>query len=239
MSAPILPKHIAIVMDGNGRWAKKRFLPRTMGHKAALNRVRELVQYCGAQGVEVLTLFAFSTENWKRPEAEVSFLMQLFFEALSLEMQALHRNQVQIKFMGDLSVLNSELQARIHDAEMMMAQNLGLKLRIAVNYGARTEILCAVNTVLSGSVHGDAVTEAEFSNLLYTAGLPDPDLFIRTSGECRVSNFLLWQLAYAEIYFVETLFPDFGTKELAEAIEWFGKRERRFGMISEQLDEHT
>lgn len=234
-----LPQHIAIIMDGNGRWAKARLLPRIMGHNTGVKRVKEIVRYCSDIGVKVLTLYAFSTENWRRPKDEVSFLMKLMYRSLRKEMAELHREKVQFKAIGDLSGLNSELQAILAEAELLMANNTGLKLRVAINYGARAEIVRAAKVLVARAqqdlMNADAVDEECISRLLYTADVPDPDLLIRTGGECRISNFLLWQLAYAEIYFVDALFPDFKIAELDKALAWFRTRERRFGKISEQV----
>ena len=239
MTTSHLPEHIAVIMDGNGRWAKARFLPRIMGHKTGVKRVKELVRYTSDIGVKALTLYAFSTENWRRPNDEVSFLMKLMYSALRKEMAELHKEQVQFKAIGDVAALNSELQNILTEAEALMANNTGLKLRVAINYGARAEIVRAFKSLLhevqEGLVQADALDESAFSRLLYTADVPDPDLLIRTGGECRISNFLLWQLAYTELYFVDTLFPDFKISELDKALKWFGARERRFGKTSEQV----
>lgn len=239
MTQSRLPEHIALIMDGNGRWAKARFLPRVMGHKTGVKRVKELVRYTSDIGVKVLTLYAFSTENWRRPNDEVSFLMKLMYSALRKEMAELHRERVQFKVLGDVTALNSELQSILSEAETLMANNTGLKLRVAINYGSRSEIVRAFKSlsreVDQGLISMDDVDESSISRLLYTADVPDPDLLIRTGGECRISNFLLWQLAYTELYFVDTLFPDFKIGELDRALKWFGTRERRFGKTSEQV----
>lgn len=239
MSKSSIPQHIALIMDGNGRWAKARLLPRIMGHKTGVKRVKELVRYTSDIGVKVLTLYAFSTENWRRPEEEVSFLMKLMYSALRKEMQELHEEQVQFKVIGDLSVLNKELQEILDEAQTLMANNQGLKLRVAINYGARAEIIRAVKSLIVEAnerlTTAEAVDEAALSRLLYTSDVPDPDLLIRTGGESRVSNFLLWQMAYTELYFVDTLFPDFTIKEFDKALAWYSIRERRFGKISEQV----
>jgi undecaprenyl diphosphate synthase len=239
MTQPSLPQHIAVIMDGNGRWAKSRFLPRIMGHKTGVKRVKELVRYTSDLGIKVLTLYAFSTENWRRPSDEVSFLMKLMHSALRKEMAELHRERVQFKVIGDVSVLNPELQKILAEAQTLMCANQGLKLRVAINYGARAEIMQAVKLllkqVLSEHLNPDVIDEHSLSRFLYTHDVPDPDLLIRTGGESRISNFLLWQLAYAELYFVDTLFPDFKVTELDKALQWFRTRERRFGMISEQV----
>lgn len=234
-----LPQHIAIIMDGNGRWAKARLLPRIMGHKTGVKRVKELVRHISNIGVKVLTLYAFSTENWRRPQEEVSFLMKLMYQTLKKEVAELHQEQVQLKVIGDISALEPTLQKILLEAEELMQHNLGLKLRVAVNYGARAEITRAAKMLIAdvkaGVIDADQVDENLFSRLLYTGDIKDPDLLIRTGGECRVSNFLLWQLAYTELYFVDTLFPDFKIKELEKALAWYEGRERRFGMTSEQV----
>jgi len=235
MSLRQLPTHIAIIMDGNGRWAKSRFLPRIMGHREGVKRVKEIIQHCHELGVKVVTLFAFSTENWNRPSAEVGFLMQLFFDTLTRELAELHQNQVQLKFLGDRSVFNQTLQDNLSAAEALTLHNQGLKLRVAVNYGARAELLRAcrilAEEVKAGHLQPEAIDELKLNQNLYTADVPDPDLLIRTSGECRISNFLLWQLAYSEIYFTPTLFPDFCTQALEKALQWYRRRERRLGRL--------
>jgi len=239
MTQSHLPQHIAIIMDGNGRWARARFLPRIMGHQTGVKRVKEIVRYTSDIGVKALTLYAFSTENWRRPKDEVSFLMKLMYSSLRKEMAELHKEKVQFKVIGDVSVLNSELQGILTEAEVLMANNMGLKLRVAINYGSRAEIVRAVKTLVREAkqdlIDVDTVDETYISRLLYTHDVPDPDLLIRTGGESRISNFLLWQLAYAELYFVDTLFPDFKISELDKALAWFKTRERRFGKISEQV----
>lgn len=235
-----LPNHIAIIMDGNGRWAKKRFLPRVFGHKAALKRIKEILRYLSDNGGKALTLYAFSTENWKRPKTEVSFLMNLVIKALKDELKELHENNVVFRTIGDLSGLPVPVQEALIHATAIMANNTGICFNIALNYGGRAEILHATvkiaKQVQTGHLAIEDINEKNFEKFLYTAGLPDPDLMIRTGGEHRLSNYLLWQNAYAELYFTDILFPDFGLSELKTAIEWFDSRERRFGMISEQLD---
>jgi undecaprenyl diphosphate synthase len=228
-------------MDGNGRWAKQRFLPRTAGHKTAVSRVREIVEVCVEKAVPALTLFAFSSENWKRPQEEVGFLMELLVHSLHAEAKKLHENQVQLKIIGDRSLLAPNIKQAIEEAESLTHANTGLKLRVAFNYGGQWDILQAVKKIANEVVHGlispDSIDEKTIASHLLTADLAEVDLFIRTSGEQRISNFLLWQLAYAELYFTETLFPAFGKNEFNEALDWFASRERRFGKTSEQLGE--
>lgn len=236
-----LPNHIAIIMDGNGRWAKKRFLPRVLGHQFAVKRVKEILRYLKDQGVQAVTLYAFSTENWKRPQEEVSFLMNLMVKALMKELDELHRENVRFRILGERTGLPAVLHEAFAKAETLMAKNTGFFLNLAVNYGARMEILQAVKKICikaqQGELQPEDLTEAEFEKYLYSYGLPDPDLVIRTGGEARLSNFLLWQNAYAELYFTDILFPDFGVPELKAALSWYSTRERRYGRISEQLDE--
>ena len=223
------PRHIAVVMDGNGRWAKRRFLPRVAGHKQGLEAVRALIRGCMKHAVECLTIFAFSSENWQRPPDEVSFLMDLFLRALREEVQKLHGNGIRFSAVGDVSVLTEETQKLIREAESLTRANQQFRLNVAVNYGGRWDLEQAVN---QAQLSGDVGT---FPNHLAFADQPDPDLFIRTGGERRISNFMLWQLAYTELYFTDTLWPDFSETELAEALEWFAARERRFGKTSDQL----
>ena len=231
-----IPQHIAIIMDGNGRWAKKRFLPRVAGHVKGVESVREIVRACIEQGVEYLTLFAFSSENWRRPAEEVSLLMQLFVTALQQEVDKLNRNGVRLRVIGDLSRFDARLQDLIQQAEAATATNTRLHLTIAANYGGRWDILQAVNRLaIAAPDQAGNWTEAELEPYLSTHFAPEPDLFIRTGGEQRVSNFLLWQLAYAELYFTDTLWPEFDADALGLAIQSFQGRERRFGRTSEQL----
>ncbi|HEX5127846.1 MAG TPA: isoprenyl transferase [Rhodocyclaceae bacterium] len=231
-----VPRHIAIVMDGNGRWAKKRFLPRVAGHKRGVETVRAMVKLCIERGVENLTLFAFSSENWRRPKDEVTFLMQLFLQALRDEVARLHKNNIRFRVIGDLSQFDEQLVRTIHDAEALTAANTALTLSVAANYGGRWDILNAVNAMLTAQPDKRGhFTEEDLSPYLCMADVPEPDLFIRTGGEQRVSNFLLWQLAYTEFYFTERLWPDFDAAAFDEAIKSFQQRERRFGRTSEQL----
>ncbi|MFO1343817.1 polyprenyl diphosphate synthase [Casimicrobium huifangae] len=229
MSAAPVPRHIAVVMDGNGRWAQKRFLPRVAGHKQGVEAVRTLIRAGSERGVDVLTVFAFSSENWQRPADEVSFLMDLFLRALREEVQKLHSNGVRFRVVGDVSVLGAETRSLIEEAEALTAANSRLCLNVAVNYGGRWDIEQAVAKATA------AGESAAFAQWLSFAGQPDPDLFIRTGGERRVSNFMLWQLAYTELFFSDILWPDFDEAELASALAWFAGRERRFGKTGEQV----
>ncbi|MDQ8021254.1 MAG: polyprenyl diphosphate synthase [Moraxellaceae bacterium] len=231
-----VPQHIAIVMDGNGRWAKKRFLPRVAGHKRGVETVRAVVRRCIDRGVRHLTLFAFSSENWRRPPDEVSFLMNLFLQALKDEVSRLHKNGIRLRIIGDMSRFNVDLVAAIREAEAMTAGNSAMTLSIAANYGGRWDILQAMNRMVAehpGKV--GSYGEEDLAPYLSMADAPEPDLFIRTGGEQRVSNFLLWQLAYAEFYFTDRLWPDFDDAAFDEAIASYQKRERRYGRTSEQL----
>ena len=224
-------------MDGNGRWAKKRFLPRVAGHKKGLDTVRSTVSSCLEHGVDYLTLFAFSSENWRRPADEVSFLMSLFIRALEKEVKELHEHGVRLRVIGDLSSFSDPLREAIDKAERLTEGNGILHLSICANYGGRWDILQAMNHVaIVSPERAGRWTEAELAPHLAMSFAPEPDLFIRTGGEQRVSNFLLWQLAYTELYFSDILWPDFNKPQFAAAIDWFGRRERRFGRISEQLD---
>jgi undecaprenyl diphosphate synthase len=231
-----MPRHIAIVMDGNGRWARKRFLPRVAGHKRGLDTVRSVVKLCVNRGIEHLTLFAFSSENWRRPPDEVSFLMQLFMQALRDEANKLHKNNIRLRVIGDMTRFDPVLVETIAQAEALTAENTALTLSIAANYGGRWDILNAMNRMLAANTDKrDGFSEEDFSPHLCLADAPEPDLFIRTGGEQRVSNFLLWQLAYAEFYFTDCLWPDFDEAAFDQAIDSYRKRERRFGRTSEQL----
>ena len=234
--AATTPRHIAIIMDGNGRWAKKRLLPRVAGHAQGVERVRDIVQACIERNVEYLTLFAFSSENWRRPEEEVSRLMELFVMALEREVGKMHRNGVNLKVVGDLSRFDQRLRDLITQGELKTASNQRLTLTVCANYGGRWDILQAANRWLQDHPGGE-LSEAALTPYLSMAYAPEPDLFIRTGGEQRISNFLLWQLAYSELYFTESLWPDFDAQALDLAIASFQKRERRFGRTSEQLVE--
>jgi undecaprenyl diphosphate synthase len=234
-----VPRHIAIIMDGNGRWAKQRHLPRFAGHKRGVEAVRAVVRACAERGVKFLTLFAFSSENWRRPAEEVALLMQLFRSALSSEVDKLHRNGIRLRVVGDLEPFDPRMRALIAQAEDLTADNSGLTLTIAANYGGRWDILQALARLLR-DMPADAlrgIDEAQIAERLSMSYAPEPDLFIRTGGEQRVSNFLLWQLAYTELYFTDTLWPDFDSAALDAAIASYARRERRFGRTSEQLEE--
>ena len=235
-----IPKHIAIIMDGNGRWAKRRLLPRIEGHRRGVEAVRTVIRACAEKGVEHLTLFAFSSENWRRPEDEVSLLMQLFVMALEREVVKLHENEIRFRVIGDLSRFEPRLQQLIRESERLTANNQRLTLTVAANYGGRWDILQAVNRLLVEHPEcAQGFKEDDLAPYLSMAYAPEPDLFIRTGGEQRISNFLLWQLAYSELYFTDTLWPDFNTKTLEAAIASFHQRERRFGRTSDQLQEHA
>lgn len=238
-SAAALPKHIAIIMDGNGRWAKQRGKPRPMGHRAGVQAVRATVEDCAQRGIKVLTLFAFSSENWKRPPDEVNSLMTLFVQALDREIDSMHKNGIRVRFIGDRSTLKPALQQRMQASEVRTAANLGMVLVIAVAYGGRWDLMQAVRQLASDCVQGtrtpERLSDADIAAHLALHDLPEPDLFIRTGGERRISNFLLWNLAYTELYFCDVLWPDFDATQLAKAIRYFGERERRFGLISEQI----
>lgn len=233
-----VPRHIAVIMDGNGRWAKRRFLPRVAGHKRGVDSLRKTVSTCIDLGVEYLTVFAFSSENWRRPQEEVSFLMQLFYSALEAEVEKFHKNNIRFKVIGDLSPFDSVLQDLIQRAEALTSANTGLTLTVAANYGGRWDVLQAMNSWRrdnSQAPEFTELTEAELLPYLSMAYAPEPDLFIRTGGEQRISNFLLWQLAYTELYFTDVLWPEFDADELKKAVTSYAERERRFGRISEQL----
>jgi undecaprenyl diphosphate synthase len=241
MNPSILPRHIAIIMDGNGRWAKQRRLPRVAGHKAGLEAAHKVVEHCIKQKLEVLTLFVFSSENWRRPEDEVSYLMHLFVTMLQRDANKLHEQNVQLRIIGDRSRFSETLQKHIAKVEKLTESNTGLKLLLAANYGGQWDITEAMRKIATdirqGSISMDNVTTDTIKKYLSFADLPDPDLFIRTSGEMRISNFMLWQLAYSELYFTDVYWPDFNPSELDKALLFFSSRERRFGYISEQLKE--
>jgi undecaprenyl diphosphate synthase len=229
-----VPRHVAIIMDGNGRWAKKRFLPRVGGHRKGVESVREVVKNCAERGVEYLTLFAFSSENWRRPAEEVTFLMQLFLRSLEQEVGKLHDNGIRFKVVGDLTPFDPRIIEHIRRGETLTAANTRLTLTIAANYGGRWDILQAAERCRLEDPAAP-VTEERLARYLSMSYAPEPDLFIRTGGEQRVSNFLLWQLAYTELFFTEALWPDFGAATLEEAFASYRRRERRFGRTSEQL----
>ena len=234
-----IPNHIAIIMDGNGRWAKKRSLPRIAGHKEGVESVRDIVEICGQLGVNYLTLYAFSTENWKRPKQEVSLLMRLLMRALRDETDKLHEKNVRVHTIGDIAALPQEVQDELLDAIEKTKHNTGLNLLLALSYSGRWDLINAVKQIASevkkGNLKIEHINDQIVSQHLSTKDIPEPDLLVRTSGELRISNFLLWQLAYSEIYISEVLWPDFRRGELYKAISDYQKRERRFGMVSEQL----
>ena len=234
-----LPGHIAIIMDGNGRWARRRALPRQAGHRAGIKPVRNVVHRCVERNIHTLTVFAFSSENWERPVEEVKGLMTLFVDALRREVDELHENNVRLQFIGDRSVLNSELCAATVAAEEKTRENTGLVLTVAVAYGGRWDLTQAARElareVVAGSITPDDINEDLFAAHLTTASLPTVDLLIRTGGEKRVSNFLLWDIAYSEVYFTDVLWPDFTATELDQALESYAARQRRFGRTSDQV----
>jgi undecaprenyl diphosphate synthase len=231
-----VPRHVAIIMDGNGRWAKKRFLPRVAGHRKGVEAVREVVKACIERGVEYLTLFAFSSENWRRPPEEVSFLMQLFLRSLQQEVGKLDSNGIRFRVVGDLSPFDERIVEYIRRGETLTEKNTRLTLTIAANYGGRWDMLQAANRCREADPAAP-ITEERLAQFLSMAYAPEPDLFIRTGGEQRVSNFLLWQLAYTELYFTEALWPDFGADSLEDAFSSYRQRERRFGRTSEQISQ--
>jgi len=236
-----IPRHIAIIMDGNGRWAKNRLLPRFAGHKAGVEAVRGVVEQCAKLGVQALTLFAFSSENWRRPAKEVGLLMDLLHTALGREVKRLHDNNVRLRFVGDKSAFSDKLQSRLREGEEATRNNTGLTLVVAINYGGKWDITHAARLIArrvkQGELDVENIDEKLFASYLSSHDLPDPDLFIRTGGEKRISNFLLWQLAYSEMFFTDTLWPDFNEHTLNLALQSFANRQRRFGRTSEQVEE--
>jgi undecaprenyl diphosphate synthase len=235
-----LPAHVAIIMDGNGRWAKQRNYPRLLGHRAGINTVRNVVEACAQLGLEALTLYAFSVENWKRPRNEVEGLWRLLRFFLRKEVSNLLRNDIQLMAIGRIESLPDAVQAELQDAIDKTSSNRGMRLNLAINYGGRTELVDAVNAMIEnardeGNLNALEVTEESIADHLYTAGQKDPDLLIRTSGEMRISNFLLWQIAYSELYVTETLWPDFSRRDLLEAISEYQNRERRFGGLTRSV----
>jgi undecaprenyl diphosphate synthase len=239
MNDSAFPKHIAIIMDGNGRWATKRHLPRVAGHRAGVEAVHRIVTCCIEKGIEVLSLFAFSSENWQRPTDEVSFLMDLFLTALEREATKLHKQNIQLRVIGDRARFDKKLQLQIKKVEELTAENTGLKLNVAANYGGRWDICDAFKSlaeeVASGLLSSGDITPELINQKLSLADLPAPDLFIRTGGEQRISNFFLWQLAYTELYFTDVLWPDFNAEAFEKALISFAHRERRFGFTGEQI----
>lgn len=234
-----LPKHIAIIMDGNGRWAKQRSLPRIAGHRAGVDAARAVVKACAKRQIQVLTLFAFSSENWRRPPEEVGYLMELFLTGLESEMGMLHQHHIQLRFIGDRSHFSQKLQSKIQEVEQLTQHNTGMVLMVAADYGGKWDICQAVRRIAQAVERGElvssAVTEEHISHQLSFADLPDPDLFIRTSGEVRISNFMLWQLAYTELYFSDVLWPDFTDNHFEAALLHYAQRERRFGARSTEV----
>jgi undecaprenyl diphosphate synthase len=228
-----VPKHIAIIMDGNGRWAQMRHMPRNVGHAKGAAGVRDLVEFCAFKGVKYLTLFAFSTENWSRPEEEVSFLMGLFLNYLEKEIKNLSKAGVRLQVIGDVAGFSQELKERISEALKATAGNEGIVLTVAANYGGRWDIVHAVKRWQATQPQADAqgITQEEIAKFLSTAHMPDPDLLIRTGGEQRMSNFLMWQVAYSELYFTNVLWPEFDAIQMALALEWYQTRQRRFGQV--------
>ena len=237
---PNIPNHIAVIMDGNGRWARKRAMPRHLGHRSGVGAVRKIVELSAQNGVNYLTLFAFSSENWNRPREEVSKLMGLFVEALQREVDDLHRNNVRLEFIGAREQLQVNLRDMIATAERQTRDNTGLRLQVAVAYGGRWDIVNATQKlarqVASGELQVNDIDDTAIASELQLAGIPDPDLLIRTGGEQRISNFLMWNLAYAELWFCDTLWPDFGEQEFAAALEFFTQRERRYGHTGDQIE---
>lgn len=226
-----IPRHVAVIMDGNGRWARKRGMPRLYGHRAGTENIRRIIESCAELGVEVLTLYAFSTENWRRPDDEVRGLMMILGEVIERETQKLHENGVQLRHIGSLDGLPPALQERVRYAIDLTRANTRLVVNVAFNYGGRAELVDVVRRIVASAARPEEITESLVSSYLQTAGLPDPDLIIRTAGEQRVSNFLLWQGAYAEFYFASVYWPDFDPAELRRAIEEYGRRQRRFGSL--------
>lgn len=234
-----LPTHVAVIMDGNGRWAEQRGMPRIAGHRKGAEAVRRLIQVCGKNGISYLTLFAFSSENWNRPESEVKRLMDLFVTAIDKNLNELHTNEVRFRIIGNRTALSDEINKKINYAEVLTAENNRLYLTVALNYGGRWDIVEACRKLTSAALMGEVdlktLTPGDFESALSTSGLPEPDLFIRTGGEHRISNFLLWQLAYTELFFTDVLWPDFNEKQFAIALESFSNRQRRFGKTGDQL----
>ncbi len=234
-----MPRHIAVVMDGNGRWANKRYLPRAAGHKAGVNATRKIVENCAKNKIEALTIFAFSSENWSRPKAEVSNLMALFVSTIMAEVKKLNKKNVCVKFIGEQTRFSEKLQKSINDSEVLTQNNTGLQLNIAANYGGRWDVVNACKLIAESVKNNQKVVqdidEKLFNSFMALSKVPAPDLFIRTGGEQRISNFLIWQLAYSELYFVDTLWPDFSDEDFSLALDWYAGRQRRFGKTAQQL----
>ncbi len=233
---PGLPRHVAVIMDGNGRWAQRRGLPRTAGHKAGAENFRSIATYCKELGLEYLTVYAFSTENWKRPQSEVDAIMALLDEYLRESIEKMARDSIRLRFLGDVSALSPRLRALIAETDELTRHITGFQANVCLNYGGRDELVRAARRFARDCVEGrrspDELSEADFPDYLWSAGLPDPELLIRPGGEVRMSNFLLWQCAYSEIYVTDTLWPDFGREELDRALAWYKTRDRRFGGLS-------
>lgn len=242
-STNALPTHVAIIMDGNGRWAKKRFMPRLEGHRQGAKSVRRAVEFCRSNGIKFLTLYAFSTENWQRPESEVSGLMKLLSQFIDSEIDEIHKNDIRFNIIGQTKRLPAFVKNKIETALAKTSKNRTMVLTVALSYGGRQEIISAAlevhEALLSGSLKKEDVNDSVFSSYLNTVNLPDPDLLIRTGGEIRISNFLLWQVAYAELYFTDQLWPDFDENSFWKAIEEFRSRQRRYGKISEQIQSQS
>lgn len=235
-----IPRHVAIIMDGNGRWAQKRGLPRIAGHRRGVENVREIINACTSKNIDYLTLFAFSSENWRRPEREVTLLLDLFLNALEKEIRKLHKNNIKFRVIGEIEPFGKKIVERIKDAEELTQNNSKLTVMVAANYGGRWDIAqaCAMvaRKVKSGEIDPDSIEPETLEPYLSMYGIPEPDLFIRSGGEQRISNFLLWQLAYSELYFTETLWPEFGSAEFDSALESYAQRQRRFGLTGEQAE---
>lgn len=236
----VMPRHVAIIMDGNNRWAKKRFMPGVAGHKAGVSAVRNVVEMSAREGIEVLTLFAFSSENWRRPAAEVSALMALFLRALEREVRKLHEHNIRLRIMGDISAFDARIQELIQEAEALTLNNTGLALVVAANYGGQWDIAQAAKKIAqevqAGRMQLDEINEQQLHRFTWLADLPAPDLVIRTGGEQRISNFMLWQTAYSELYFSDVLWPDFDAQHYQQALTAFTQRTRRFGRTDDQLE---
>ncbi len=234
-----LPKHIAIIMDGNGRWAKKRGMPRVAGHRSGVKSLRNIVEYASNKNIQALTVYAFSSENWQRPKQEVTLLMELFLSSLKQEIHNLHQNNIRLRFIGNKTEFPEKLQKYIKDSEELTVNNTGLHFNIAANYGGHWDIKQAVvnlfHKIQSNEISIEDISEDSITEFIELSDLPNPDLFIRTGGEKRISNYLLWQIAYTELYFTDCLWPDFDIKEFEQAIEWYQGRERRYGKTSEQV----
>ncbi len=240
------PKHVAIIMDGNGRWASKRHLPRVAGHQQGVESLKVVITACAKKEIAVLTLFAFSSENWQRPESEVTFLLSLILKSIKTEINNLHKNNIRFRMIGDCSAFNQELQQLLSEAETLTKDNTGLQLNFALNYGGRWDIVQAAKALCLEVANGqmsvqdfNQLDEPTFAKYLSLSDYPDPDLLIRTSGEQRISNFLVWHFAYTELYFTDTFWPDFREEELEAAFEAYKKRQRRFGKTSEQIEQLT